>query len=244
MKGPLLKINICFVLSIVLLTAYPACSHARENGDLILATRILGIDVFDAKRNLIGEVEDIIVSRGGGIRRFAVEFGGMLDIGDKLVALSPRAFEMTDDGMMIDATEEQLEGLPELDYYAAGLSPEYYYRTTPYAGSYDYPPPDYYYSEPYQWAYSPARFLASVLIHRALSNERGMKLGVVKDLVIDRKNNRIEKIVISPAGAAGEDVYVALPYKPLGFLTSGILYDIDPENLKNYAVPYGTGSGR
>jgi hypothetical protein len=70
------------------------------------------------------------------------------------------------------------------------------------------------------------------VIDQYVINERGQYLGEVKDLLIDGKD-RIDKILISSGCILGEDTYIALPYKPLGFTVYGSIYGIDLQELKN-----------
>lgn len=117
---------------------------------------------------------DLIIRRSGKAKKLTVEFGGFLDIGDKLVALP----------------------------------------------------------------FSPSRFLASAVMNRHIINEEGKRVGRVKDLVINRKNNRVEKIILSSIDILGEDVHVALSYEPLGFTAYGLVYDITLHALKDFIYPY------
>jgi sporulation protein YlmC with PRC-barrel domain len=217
---------------------------------MIPVSRIIDQDVYDGTGKLIGEVDDIIIRRGGKVKKMTVEFGGLLDIGDKLVSLPFKGFSMKNGNVTLDETEQELEKRPEFNYYRQGLRPGYYYRTTPYA--YRYPPPGYYYSpgnqdQPgrphpliglFEWAFSPPRFLASVVMNRLLVNEEGKELGRIKDLLVSRKDNKVEKIIVSSIPHLEEDVHVALLYEPLGFTAYGLVYDISRRKLKDFIYAY------
>jgi hypothetical protein len=75
-------------------------------------------------------------------------------------------------------------------------------------------------------------------MNRRLINSVGKRLGTLEDLVINCKNNTVEKIVLSRVGALEEDGYVALPYEPLGFTAYGLVYDIEPRRLKEFTYSY------
>ena len=235
-----------FLLLIPLLAGFPVMSLGLENESLLLASRIIDRDVYDGKQKLIGEVDDIIIRRSGKVKKLTVEFGGFLDIGDKLVALPFKNISLKDGKVAVEATEQELEKRAGIDYFRQGLRPDYYYRPRPYTGRYWYPPPGPYYGphmdgptfDPAEWAFSPARFLASALLNRRLINEEGKALGRIKDLVIDRKNNKVEKIVLSSIHILGEEIYVALPYEPPGFTAYGLVYEIAPAKLKDFIYPY------
>jgi uncharacterized protein YrrD len=227
--------------------AFPLSSQAQESQKTLLAGRIIDADVYDENRQEIGEVDDLIIRRSGKVKKLTVEFGGFMDIGDKLVALSFKKFSMKNGDVAAEATRQQLEKRPEINYYEEGFRPDYYYRARPYAGRpYHYPPPGYYYGpntprqpiEPYEWAFSPARFLASAIMDRRLINEEGEEIGTVKDLVIHRQSNQITKIVIASEEILGKEVHVGLSYKPLGFTAYGLVYDISPGELKDFIYPY------
>jgi len=233
----------------LLLGGFSSGLQAQEEDVYVLASQIIDQDVYDEKNKLIGEVDDIIIRRSGRAKLLTVEFGGFLDIGDKLVALPFKRFSMKNGNVALEVTEQQLEKKPEFDYYPQKLRPDYYYRGRPYAGRYRYSPHGYYYGpygpnrpnapmEPYEWTFSPSRFLASTVMNRRLINEEGKDIGRVKDLMINRENNTVEKIIISSMDIPGEDVHVALPYQPLGFGAYGLVYDIMPRKLKDHIFPY------
>lgn len=75
-------------------------------------------------------------------------------------------------------------------------------------------------------------------MNRPLLNEAGKDIGMIKDFLIDRRTNKIDKIVVLAANILDEDVYAALPYRPVGFTPYGIVYDISPQELKNYVYSY------
>ena len=230
-----------------LLAAFPLQSKAQDN--TIFAGKIIDAEAYDKNQQQIGEVDDLIIRRSGRVKNLTVEFGGFLQIGGKLVSVSFDRFEMKNGSVVIEATEEQLKNRPSIDYYKQGLDPGYYYRTRPYryAPSYHYGPRDYYYGpgtarraprESFEWAHSPGRFLASTIMYRRLINEEGREIGKVEDLLIDLEQNEVEKIIISVLDILGEEVYVALSYEPLGITERGLVYDIEPETLKDFIHPY------
>lgn len=234
-------------------------ASAQEKENTLLASQIVDHDVYDAKQELIGEVDDIIFKRSGKAKRITVEFGGFFDIGDRLAAVPIKGFSMKDGKIILDATRQQLQKRPEFSYYEHDLRPNYYYRPrprpnyfnnrTPY-GPYPHGAPSYYHYydrdpkgplppiDPDQWVFSPSRFLASSVMNRPLLNEAGKDIGMLKDLLIDRRTNKIDKIVVLAANILDEDVHAALPYRPVGFTPYGIVYDISPQELKNYVYSY------
>jgi len=67
----------------------------------IQADAMLNNDVFDQDNEEIGEIEDLIISPEGQIRRLVVEAGGFLDIGDTHFAVSWDEATLTETGGII-----------------------------------------------------------------------------------------------------------------------------------------------
>jgi len=245
--------RIASILAVILLClAAPAARGQAQEQETLLAGQILDQDVYDANQQLIGEVDDIIIKRSGRAKKLTLEYGGILDIGDRLVAVSFKNFSLKNGGVALEATQSRLDSRPEYNYFRHGLRPEYFYRSRPYGGRYRYPPPppsSYYPSpippreEPYEWAFSPSRFLASAVMNRRLINEAGQHLGRVDDFLIRRKDSMVEKIIgkayMQDDGGQQKEADLALPYMPLGFTAYGLVYDIEVNELKDMPVyPY------
>ncbi|MCF8084457.1 MAG: PRC-barrel domain-containing protein [Deltaproteobacteria bacterium] len=243
MTSMISKTMVGVLFATLILVGSPAAIQAEQHKDMVLTSDIIDQDVYDKEQNLIGEVDDLIIRRSGNVKKLTVEFGGFLDLGDKLVALPFGRFNLTDGKVVLDVPEAQLKKKSEYDYYAHGLRPGYYYIARPYPGP--YPDPTYYYGphtpkppEREPWVYSPPRFLASVVMHRNLINEDNKDIGTVMDLLINTKEGKVTKIILSSMDILGKEVHVALPYEPIGFSDYGIVYDIQKENLKEYIYPY------
>jgi sporulation protein YlmC with PRC-barrel domain len=230
-----------FVLSIfgVMVFFNPSSSLAQGKRDLVLASRIIDGTVLTVQGKETGEVDDLIIRRSGKVKKITMEIGGFLIFGEKLVSVKPGKVQIKDEKVVVNLTEEQLENKVEFNYYESGLRPGYYYRTRPY---YYAPRPYYAPYRPYpqtrseqgeEWAHSPGRFLASVIMDRLLVNHEGISIGRLEDLLIDKDEYRVEKILLSSEEIRGEDSYVEIPYEPLGFGPYGLIYDISVEKLKN-----------
>ncbi len=232
-----------FLFLMLLFAGLPPGSQGQEEEN-IRASSLMDVDVYDKTEKLIGEVDDIVIRRSGKVKKLAVEFGGFLDIGDRVVGLYFKQFSMKNGTVVLDVTEQQLEKKPEIDYFRDGLRRDYYYRTRPFAGYYHYPPPHHYFGpngpgkrmEPNEWIFSPERFLVSAVLNRHVINEEGKDIGRLEDLVIDKNDNKVEKIVLSVVDNINENTYVAVPYEPLGFSAYGLVYDIMPRRLKDYVI--------
>jgi sporulation protein YlmC with PRC-barrel domain len=230
-------------------------SWAAESSDMIQASNWIDREIYGKNGQQFGEIDDLVIKRSGKVKKITIEVGGFLDIGDKLVAVSLGELKnlmMEGDGrMVLDTTEEKMEKRSEYDYYREGLRPDYYYRPRYFRGYgyYPYPPPYvrtrpygpqppdsraevYPKDEPFDWAFSPASYLASAVIDRRVINENGDYIGRVSDLLIDIGNGKVKKIVLNVDDVRGDDSRVAVPYEPPGFTAYGIVCDVGREEIR------------
>lgn len=232
---------------IALLLSLGLCSsvYGEEEGKNVLATRLLDRDVHRAGDTVIGEVDDLIVRRSGRVKKMTMEFGGFLDFGDKLVALSFKEVRLDDGKVFVDTARQRLEKMPAYNYYKHRLRPDFSYSVRPYPRPYRTPPmdPGYYSAprfpapsqDPLDRVLSPSRFLISSLLDRRLINQDGKMLGRIQDLEIQPASNTVGKIIVFVEHALGKEMHVALPFKPLGFTPYGVVYEgIQPKELKDF----------
>jgi sporulation protein YlmC with PRC-barrel domain len=227
-----------FACAVLTLIGSPAPSRSQEAETGLLASEIVDQDVVNSQGVKIGEVDDLVIRRSGRVKKLTLEVGGFLDAFDKIVGVSFSHVEVRSDGSVsVDASAERLERMPAFDYYRRGLRPEYYYRSRP---SPSPPPgaprgyafrPEPLYAPPGAWAFSPSRYLATVVMDRALIDPRGRNVAVVEDLVIGEEAE-VRALVLSSPRTLGEGVYVSVPYRPPGFTAYGLVYDITREELK------------
>ena len=82
----------------------------------VRAESLLGVDVSNGQ-DTIGEVADLVVTQDGRVEAIVVGVGGFLGVGQKSVALAWDSIELAErDGervILVAATREQLEGMPE-----------------------------------------------------------------------------------------------------------------------------------
>jgi sporulation protein YlmC with PRC-barrel domain len=72
----------------------------RRDPWVVRATHLLGERVYDAGGEAVGEVEDVLINRNGRVEALVIEAGGFLGIGERRIAVPPRAirfvpYEMT-----------------------------------------------------------------------------------------------------------------------------------------------------
>ncbi|CTQ32039.1 PRC-barrel domain-containing protein [Jannaschia rubra] len=93
--------------------------YALIERDALTADDVTGATVYGVGDDIIGEIGDLIMSDGGQVDRAIVDVGGFLGLGEKHVELPFDSLSvMRGDGdvrVYIDATQEQLEALPEYE---------------------------------------------------------------------------------------------------------------------------------
>ena len=85
------------------------------------ASEIVGARVRNAAGENLGEIEELVIPSGDEDEMLViVSVGGVLDVGDKLVALPYRELRISPDGdtFYFDRTEEQLKAAPTFSYEA------------------------------------------------------------------------------------------------------------------------------
>jgi sporulation protein YlmC with PRC-barrel domain len=236
---------------VLLLAGLALASPAQAEETLLKLSDLIDRDLYDKNGKLVGEVEDIIVKRSGRAKKMIVEFGGFLDIADRLVGINFKRFNIGEDRVTVEMTEEQLDKQPSFDYYRRGLTPEYYYRMRPYSAPYPHRAPPYTYEpdlrrerydHPREWAFSSPRFLASVILNRYLINTDGENIGKVEELLLDPEDNTVKNIIVSTGGLLTGSSRIELPYRPLGFSAYGLVYAVTSEELRKMPG-YASGAG-
>ena len=85
--------------------------------DSLTSEEIEGARVYDATDEWIGEVNTLVLNADGTIEEAVIDVGGFLGLGEKQIALSMDELNIqrgaADVRIYVDATEEQLEQLPE-----------------------------------------------------------------------------------------------------------------------------------
>jgi sporulation protein YlmC with PRC-barrel domain len=218
------------------------------------ASKIIDHTVKNGQGEELGEVDDLIMSRNGKIKKVTLSVGGFLGFGDRLVAVPFRSLQISEKGNIVyNATKPQLENHPIFSYGKEGLY-EYYYAPPPPYGQLGlrsprgyrwYPPygqpygpfpaPGRYKGEygPWEWEYFPERLRISAILTRVALNDKGEEMGEIDDLIIDREG-KVGQIILSVGGFLGiDEKLVTLPFKPLKVTDLGIVYDVTKQEIKN-----------
>jgi hypothetical protein len=81
------------------------------------ASKLIGAKVVDTANELIGDVNEVILSKDGGVAAAVVGVGGFLGMGEREVAVSFNSLRLKQDGdgmvVTIDATKDALQNAPE-----------------------------------------------------------------------------------------------------------------------------------
>ncbi len=84
----------------------------------VRASELIGEDVENAKDDEIGEIDDLVYSRGDNQLYAIISVGGFLGMGERLVVVPYSDLRVSADGddVYLDATENSLKALPEFKY--------------------------------------------------------------------------------------------------------------------------------
>ncbi len=218
------------------------------------SSKIIDQTVKNAQGEELGEVDDLIMSRNGKIKKVILSVGGFLGIGDRLVAVPFKSLKIDEkDNIVYNVTKQELEKHPVFSYRREGLYGYYYepFYALPAYGmrrDYRYPPPPPY-GEPYapfpprgkyrgeygpwEWEYFPERLRISTILNRVVLNNKGEEVGEIDDLIINRIG-KVEQIILSVGGFLGMDEKLAaMPFKPLKVTDLGIIYNVTMRELRN-----------
>ena len=85
-----------------------------------LSSKVVGLDIYNKDNKDIGTIKDIALNPNGRTAAYIVSVGGFLGMGDRYVAVSPNAVNLsfTDNKWHADmnATADQLKAAPEFKY--------------------------------------------------------------------------------------------------------------------------------
>ena len=80
-------------------------------------TKVVGSNVYNEANEVIGAIDDLIVTPTDKVPFAVLSVGGFLKMGDRLVAVSSSSLEVKDKKMLLrGATRESLTKLPEYKY--------------------------------------------------------------------------------------------------------------------------------
>jgi sporulation protein YlmC with PRC-barrel domain len=215
----------------------------------IRASKLMDHPIVNSKGKEILEIDDLILTRNGNVKRVVLSCCGFLGLGSKSVAVPFRRLQFKGDEIVYDVTEEEFKQMAEFNYAQEGLYTGYYsarprpgrespgtqrrpYSRYPYYGPY-YPG---YWMEPesgychWEWSYSPGRMLCSAVLSRPVVNNKCQRIGFVDDLIID-PDGGVKEIILSVLRPELKQGRVSVPYKPFKVTYWGLVYDISIDEL-------------
>src|SRR5262249_13031835 len=183
-------------------------------GRVCRCTKMIGMNVKNAKGEKIGDVDDLVIDKGEGVVAYGIlSFGGFLGIGEKLFAIPYGNLKRSGDDVIVDLTRDQLENAPS---FAKDAWPEFD-RAYGDRGHAPYRSPPSWRSD--RWPAETKALgkdaldtehlrdhgmcRASKAIGMDVQDTAGKGLGDVDDLVIDDANGRIVYAVLSFGGFLG-----------------------------------------
>ena len=194
-----------------------------RKGANLRASDLVGEDIRDAKGDTLGEIEEIVMPTGDRDEiRMIVSVGGVLGVGDKLVALPYDDLRVSPDGdtFYIDRTETQLEQAPAFKYDAQADTQ----RATPTQPSAaarattDRP------RTTVATAATPAKsnLMLDVFDHRAseiigatVLDDRGESVAEVEDIVVSIDDNKLHAVLAFGGFAGFGEKRITLPFDGL-----------------------------
>jgi sporulation protein YlmC with PRC-barrel domain len=193
--------------------AFPSDSRADRGqllGPVSKASEVLGKDVKNTQGEKLGKVEDLLVDvETGRIVEVILSVGGVLGVGDKLVAVPPGAFtcEAPHPTLRLGTTKQKLNAAPNVE--AARW--EDYAQTNLVAESYRYFGQRPYFEEPRFGRETSAlgRGVAKIekvskIIGATVKNaQTGEKFGKADNCIVDIEQGRLVHIIVSSGGVLG-----------------------------------------
>jgi sporulation protein YlmC with PRC-barrel domain len=187
------------------------------------ASQIVGARVRSAQGETLGEIEELVIpSRDQDDMLVVLSVGGLLDVGDKLVALPYDDLRVSVDGdtFYFDRTEEQLKAAPAFTYDAQAERQSAAQRESARATS-----------EPRVIAAAPSArptaaksinvvldvfdYRASDLIGATVLDDRGESVGKVDDIIVSTEDDKLHA-VIAVGGFVGFGAkHLSLPFDDL-----------------------------
>ena len=159
----ILTAGVVFLVS--LLPASAAEGKGYDEG--LRAGKIIDQIVKNAGGEELGEVDDLIMSRNGKIKKAILSVGAYLEIGDRLVAVPFKSLQFSErGGIVYNVTKQQLGNHPVFSYRTEGLPESYYAPYYPHEQPYGpFPPPGRYKGEydPWEWENYPERLRISAI---------------------------------------------------------------------------------
>ncbi len=89
---------------------------AGTENNLLRASTLLGYNIYNLNGDNIGSIDDLLMNvQNGNILFATIEYGGFLDIGDRVVPIPLSAFDwQAENELVLTVDEQQLDSLPDV----------------------------------------------------------------------------------------------------------------------------------
>lgn len=182
------------------------------------------MDVVGQGDQDIGKIEDLILNYDESITYAIVSIGGVLGVGDKLVAipLADMKINKKEERITTNLSEERLEKLPDFKFeYVVDRN----YQT-------DNRPADSGTNSKYSAAKIDFSINAKKLFDMDVFNQNGNNLGGIDDLILSNEN-KVTYAIMSVDGVLGVgDKLVAVPFHSLQIANDKIMLQATEEQLE------------
>lgn len=87
----------------------------------VLMSNLMGVNVYNAQNETVGEIEDAIIDNGKMLRALVLGVGGFLGLGERYVSVEPKSVLLSRDAngdlrAYVNTTRETLRNAPEFKY--------------------------------------------------------------------------------------------------------------------------------
>jgi len=211
----------------------------NQRAHLLRASKLIGLDIHDAKGEDLGEVNNLVIDPSCACARIAiVSYGGALGVGDSKVAVPIKALRIASDGSKatLDITKERLSQAPKFDENNWDVVVDKNWNQT--VHQYFNVKSDGEFQDstkgPDNKALKPLK--GSEVVGMDVRNRQDEDLGEIEDLMIDVNSGRIGYAVLSYGGVLGvNEKLFAVPWQSLTVTPQGdqIVLGVEKDKLAN-----------
>jgi sporulation protein YlmC with PRC-barrel domain len=200
-------------------------------GEDLRASQLVGARVRNAAGDNLGEIEELVIPSGDEDEMLVIlSVGGLLDVGDKLVALPYDDLRVSADGdtFYIDRTEAQLKAAPAFTYEAQAeaqarsdrrdtqRAPA---RTTAATTTTDRPrttaPRTVTAAKSANVVLDVFDYRASDLIGATVLDDRGESVGKIDDIVVSTEDDKLHAVIAIGGFAGFGEKLISMPFEDL-----------------------------
>lgn len=183
-------------------------------GKDLRASEIVGAKVRNAEGDSLGEIEELVIpTRDQDDMLVIVSVGGVLDVGDKLVALPYKDLRVSPDGdtFYFNRTEEQLKAAPAFSYEAQATT-DRPRATAPSAATV---------AKSNNLVLDAFDYRASDLIGAPVLDDRGEHVAKVDDIVVSTEDHKLHAVLAIGGFVGFGAKLISMPFDELQITAAG-----------------------